>query len=143
LPVPPWVRNVPGYWDWLDRLIIESAGYLDLPALVARPLVRVDGSWAGVVVETQRVHFHDGTFLSFHVVATEDFQLDSYSFHFQFDDGRLIWRKDNSPGHEEEVGQLEHIHRESEDKEPEPFPEVDLEEALEEVRQWQADRTMP
>jgi len=39
-------------------------------------------------LKTQRVHFHDGTFLSFHVVATDDFQLDSYSFLFQFDDGR-------------------------------------------------------
>jgi hypothetical protein len=96
--VPPRVRDLPGYWDWLDRLVIESGGYLDLPALTARPLVRRDGSLAGVTVETQRVHFHDGTFLSFHVVATDDFQLESYSFHFQFDDGRLIWRKDNSPG---------------------------------------------
>jgi len=68
-------------------------------------------------LKTQRVHFHDGTFLSFHVVATDDFQLDSYSFLFQFDDGRWIWRKDNSPGHEE-LGQLEHIHRESERRSP-------------------------
>lgn len=142
MTVPPWVRELPEYWDWLDRLVIESGGYLDHPALVVRPLVRRDGSWAGVIVETQRVHFHDGTFLSFHVVATDDFQLDSYSFHLQFDDDRLIWRKDNSPGHDE-LGQLEHIHRESEEKESEPFPEVDLEEALDEVGQWQADQTMP
>jgi hypothetical protein len=143
VPVPHWVLGLEDYWRWLDGLIEASGGYLDRPALDVRPIEATEGQWTGLAVEKQRLQFHDGTFVDITLVIDEDFVPEEYNFHFAAEDVPLIWRKDKHEGHEDQHGRQEHVHIEDEAKEPDPFHEVDLEEALSEIRSWQDDRKMP
>jgi hypothetical protein len=61
-----------------------------------------------------------------------------YSFHFQEDDGTLIWRKDWHICHEDDVGGLAHIHDEPKDPDAvKPFHLVEFDEVLEQVTDYQ------
>jgi hypothetical protein len=143
--VPGWVRTLEDYWLWLERLIDQSGGYLENDVLHVRPIGLSDESsqWTGLEVPKQRVRFHDGTFLDATLVIDQDFVPAEYNFHFARDDGVLIWRKDKHEGHDKQHGRLEHLHLESEEKDPEAFREVDLAEVLDEIRAWQDRGEMP
>jgi hypothetical protein len=135
---PGYVRTLEDYWLWVDTLAGESGGWLDDAALIVRPLEPFPGSgiedWVGLLVSFQRLTFADGSALWFRMNLDDDLVLAAYSFHYQARDDTLIWRKCNGPGHESEVGGRVHIHRNPSDPdEVEPYHEVDLEEALQEV----------
>jgi Family of unknown function (DUF6516) len=138
---PDYVRSLEDYWIWLDRIVDESGGWLEEPALIVRPLEpwpdAEPNDWAGLACEQQRLSFADGSSLSISMVLDTSLALTDYSFHYQDDRGRLIWRKCNRTGHEEEAGRV-HIHRPLRDGERvEPHEEVDLEEALDQVHGYQ------
>jgi hypothetical protein len=136
-------QSLEDYWLWLDQQIAISSGYLeDSPALEVQPLVHAtDQSWVGFEIPRQRLRFHDGTFLELRLRVIEDvtsgIAIAEYHLHYQHRDGTLIWRKDKHAGHEDEHGQLEHIHRLPSEDDPEPYDEVDLREAIEEIWAYQ------
>jgi Family of unknown function (DUF6516) len=138
--MPPYhVQNPHDYGLWLDQLIGRSPGYLD-PGLypVVDVLVHVLGDVLGAGVPRQRLRFHDGTSLYFEIVVDADLEPVKYSFHFQRDDGTLIWRKDWHIGHEDDVGGLAHIHDEPQDPDAaKPFHLVEFDEVLEQVADYQ------
>jgi len=142
--LPGYVSSLEDFWLWLEREIDGSGGWLSDTALRVRPITaRLDEppeNWAGLVIERHRLHFHDGTFLDFHLVVDNDLVPVEYGYHYQGSVKSLIWRKDKHPGHDELPGP-EHIHQNTADPdEAEDYSEVDLAEVLDEVREHQANR---
>lgn len=134
---PGHVRTLDDYFVWLEQLIAASAGFLDEDTLFVYPLEDASGDIKGLRVRQQRINFWDDTFLAFALVVNEELEQVRYSFHYQRRGGAMIFRKDNAhahPGH----AQAPHIHRDA--ARPhliEPYREVDLEEALQEVAEHQ------
>jgi hypothetical protein len=91
----------------------------------------------GLSVPQHRLTFHDGTFLEFNLIIDVDLVPTEYSFHFQVEDGPMIWRKDLHPGHEE-LGGLSHIHSNSDDSNDRTtFHIVEMDEVLGQVEYYQ------
>jgi hypothetical protein len=138
--VPPYhVRNLQDYWLWLDQLLAGRGGYLEPgPHLVVELLADWSGEPVGLTVPRQRLVFHDDTFLSFELTVSDELEPTDYNFHFQ-DGDEFVWRKDMHPGHEPEVGTLEHIHDNPRDEDAvSPFKVVELDEALDQVAGYQS-----
>jgi hypothetical protein len=134
---PPHVSNLEDYWLWLERLIEESGGWLRETALVVEPIGEEPSGpddWQGLIVPQQEVVFGDGSTLTVSMVVDPDLTPTTYSFHFQDVESELVWRKCNRPGHAE--GEY-HIHRAPD--EVAAYPQVDMEEALEQVRSYPAE----
>jgi hypothetical protein len=134
---PPHVATLEEYWVWVENLIPASGGWLAEEPLLVRPIENSDDPdpdlWKGLVIESQRVEFADGSFLQIREVLDELLATVTYSFHHQAKDGSLIWRKDNHPGH---FGRTTtpHIHKKpSNPNRVERYEQVDLEEALQQV----------
>ncbi len=136
---PHHVQSTQDYWLWLDKLIGQSSGYLDGSSyLDVQTLEDLNGEPDGLLIEKQRLRFHDRTFLDFRLHLDEDLNCLWYSYHFQHDGGPFIWRKDRHPGHENEVGE-EHVHADPADENArEKFDYVELDEVLTQVAAHQA-----
>jgi hypothetical protein len=81
-----------------------SGGYLDPgPDPIVDVLIDQSGEEVGVGVPQQRLRFHDDTSLYLEIVVDADLEPMKYSFHFQEDDGTLIWRKNWHICHEDDV----------------------------------------
>jgi hypothetical protein len=132
--VPPGhVRTLDGYWLWLEQLIAASGGYLDDETLFVSLLENAAGRVKALRIRQQRINFWDDTFLAFALVVNETLEQVRYSFHYQRRGGAPVFRKDNVHMHRGHAD-APHIHRDA--ARPyvaEPFDEVDLEEALQEV----------
>lgn len=107
---PGWIEDLDDYLVWLNRLIGDSGAWLDTGILVARDLQALDGTLLAIEVERQPVHFADGSRLEFDLTVSATFELDEYHYIFRALDGRILWRIDKHPGHEDTCGGLSHIH---------------------------------
>lgn len=67
------------------------------------------------------------------MVISAGYNVYEYSYHFLDSSGAFLWRKDKSE-HHPDVGET-HIHR-TEDRGPDPYPEVDLIEVLDEIHAY-------
>lgn len=88
--VSRWTDSLPGEFtvdvtDFTDAAVFEATGTLISSGLVLRVWLQVASSLA----------------------------VEQYRFHVQHPDGRLLWRHDRHPGHEDAPGMrgLEHVHR--------------------------------
>ena len=122
---PGWVTDLDDYWRWLEQVLASSGGYLeddvlrvewypDPEAPSDRPLL--------LRVPRQRLHFHDGRYLDFHLIVTADLEVVSYGYHLAGHGDALLWRLDKHPDH---PGVTEtHVHQG--DGSVASSPEVDL-----------------
>ncbi len=132
---PKHVHTLEEYWTWLEGLIVSAGGWFADAVLMVEPAEEDGDRWLSIKVRPQRVMFANGSFLKIAMTVSEDFEVHSYSFHYQDTDGGLIWRKDNVHGGE-------HIHRPS-PRRIAKFEAVDLEEALQEVTEYIETGTRP
>jgi hypothetical protein len=109
--VPPgWVRDLDDYLNWLNRVIGDFGAWLDTKILLARDALAIDDTLLAVEVERQTVHFADGSRLELDLTVSASLDLDEYHFIYRAPDGRILWRIDKHPGHEDTCGGLCHIH---------------------------------
>lgn len=129
---PGWVIDLDDYWRWLEESLDSTGGFLETAYLVVQPAILDEGGpWLALLVDRQRLRFHDGSYLSFEFVVNDQLELDEYSFHYARADNSIVWRHDKHLGHEKDDGGLSHLHLPSGRV---PEPETDTEAVLEEVR---------
>lgn len=133
---PHYVHDFDQYWTWLETEVTALGGHFEHGALMAAEVLDPVGNVLALNVLRQRVYFYDGTFLEMDFAVDENFLADEYNFHFQHLTDGMIWRKDKHSGN---PAGLTHIHYRLNSHEAEPYKEVDLGEALDEVRQYQSD----
>lgn len=132
--IPGYLRDLDDYWVWIERLIDQSGGYFDGPYLIVEPVsIDDDGRppWLALEIRRQRIRFLDGSYLSFELAVSLDFESLDYSYHYAGADNKLRWRHDKHLGHELEDGGPTHAHladgrRVAED-------DVDLNDVLKEI----------
>jgi hypothetical protein len=105
-----------GGWLQHEPLIVEL-----IPAVGQQELIAIR-------IPQQRLLFHDGSYLDFQALISDELQPETYSYHFATAENELIWRKDKHVGHPH----LTHIHRPPDEREP--YEEVDIEEVIEQIR---------
>jgi hypothetical protein len=138
--VPPfYVQDAHSYGLWIETLLGGTGAHFDHgPYFVFNILVDAFDEEVGLEVPQQRLLFGDGSFLEFDLVVDEELQPVEYSFHFQEVDGRMIWRKDLHPGHEEELGAMAHIHNDPNDEDQREFFEVvEVDEVVGQIQEHQ------
>lgn len=136
MTLPPWIDSLGRFHIWIEKLIDESGGYLVNDYLDVQTLGPFESSPVGLLFHNQRLRFWDGTFLEFTILIDAGLEQIDYKFHYQGRDQEFIWRKDKHEGHDE-IG-LTHIHDVPNDPAHcRPYPEVNLQEALEQVRRTQ------
>jgi hypothetical protein len=114
------VRDLDGYWEAVERAVEASGGFLTDSYMRAQPLANV------LLVEQQRLHFHDGSFLDFAMsIRGDDLTLIGYTFHYARWDGQLVWRYDNHrSGHEAEDGGRTHLHLPNDVRKPDEGTDI-------------------
>lgn len=134
--LPGWVTGLDDYWRWAEQLFESLGGWLDEGFLSveliaedeadphSRPLV--------LDVDRQRLHFADGSYLSFEFSIDADLSSLGYSFHYARADGTLVWRYDKHEGHEADDGVDTHVHLGAENKRL-PSDEIDIGQVVEYV----------
>jgi hypothetical protein len=107
---PPYVRNLIAAVDYLP-LWAETIGGVVLDGLDVTEVFE-DAELVAVEVARFRIGFDaHGTVLSVGLAIAADLATPWYSFDLRRQDGRLLWRHDNHPGHEaEHAGKLTHVH---------------------------------
>jgi Family of unknown function (DUF6516) len=141
LGVPFHVRSLEDYSLWLEKLVDQAGGYLEHgPYLEIELILDIFEEAIGLRIREARLRFHDGTVLVLRLVIDGDLNPVEYNFHFQDEDGRMTWRKDKHEGHEADMdGREEHIHNRPDDPvHREPFDEVHIDEALEQIAAHQS-----
>jgi hypothetical protein len=143
LPAPAHVTDLEAYQTWLDQIIDESGGHLEPFVLVVEQELDEDDRATLLVVPPQRLTFWDGTVLVMSFVVDEYRTVVKYTFHYMREDGTLIWRKDNVHRHRGHRDQA-HLHRRpGQDHFAESYRDVDPDEALGEVREYQHTGAIP
>jgi hypothetical protein len=132
------LKDLHDYLYWFSEQLESSGGELDRDILeYTYPLGDDEDYPSRLYIAEHRLTFWDGTYLTFRVTVNDDLISVTYNFDLRTPDNRLVFRKDKQPGHEREVGGLEHIHRNpSDEDEVEPYPEVDLEDVLDQISSW-------
>src|SRR2546430_1826137 len=107
---PPYVRNLSAAVDYLP-LWAETIGGGVLYGLDAPQGFGAAELVAGEVARFRIGFDAHGTVLSVGLDIAADLATPWYSFDLRRQDGRLLWRHDNHPGHEaEHAGKLTHVH---------------------------------
>ena len=120
-----------GYGAWLmSKLAVERA-IADDGALRA---VKIGPNSALVLEDTHRLDFT----IWIDATATQT----RYFFAFVTPEG-VLWRKCMHEGHEDEADGLTHLHCPQAGRETRPYPEIDLQEALNEAYDYIGTRTVP
>lgn len=140
--LPHHVESIADYCEWLEQLVTNAGGYFEDDTLLLEPLVDATGQERAFHFPVQRVLFWaDGSFLAVRMFLTDDLDLTDFSFHYMTAHGRVIWRKDNVHGGR--GGRRPHLHLPPEHSRHRRFGDVDLEEALGEVSDYQRDGRLP
>ena len=140
--LPHHVESLADYCEWLEQIVTNAGGYFEDDTLLVEPLVDASGIELAYNFPVQRVLFWaDGSFLTVRMFLTADLDMTDYSFHYMTSHRLLIWRKDNVHGGRS--GRRPHLHLPPERRRHRRFGEVDLEEALAEVSDYQRDGRLP
>jgi hypothetical protein len=137
--VPPaYVHSLDDYWRWFYLHLDYSGGWLQHEPLqveiIPDPVTMDPHELVAIRLPSQRLLFHDGSFLDFRLLVNDQLEQEEYSYHFASADDDLIWRKDKHPGH----AHLTHIHRPPNEREP--YEEVDIEEVIDQIRKHFGDQ---
>lgn len=140
--LPHHVESLTDYCEWLQQLVTNAGGHFENETLLVEPLVDAAGRERAYIFPVQRVLFwSDESFLAIRMFLTDELDLTDYSFHYMTSHRRVIWRKDNVHGGRS--GGRPHLHLPPESGRHRRFGEVDLEEALGEVSDYQRDGRLP
>ncbi len=131
---PGWVHSFYDYWVWAERLLEQTGGWLDDAFLAVDVLLEDEDDQASpplaLHIQRQRLHFPDGSYLSFALAVNDDLEAIDYSFHYALANDEIVWRYDKHLGHEDEDGGDTHVHL-GPDERRRPYREVGLGEVLE------------
>ena len=135
LPAPRRFRTLDEYLRWFERLVERSGGALQDPPLKWNFAYTSSGRLRGLVIYRQQLHFGDGTVLVFSAFVNSQLDCPDYSYHYQSEDGELIWRFDKHGGH----GRMPpHVHNDpSHPDRRTSCDEVDLGDVLMRVNEYQ------
>ncbi len=133
---PGYISTLEHYWVWLEKEIVSAGAQVvgqwgDL--LVVEPIPAIDDEWTGLAVPFQRLVL-GAVQLDFRFTIDAAFQPLTYTYQLWDTGHQFLWRKDKGPGHDE-LGPA-HIHRGYPEAAPVPFPEVELDEILEEIHDY-------
>jgi hypothetical protein len=134
---PHWVREPWRYWEWLDRLVTESGGFLAGQDVIAPEIVTTDDeepdsdgtNWDLLVVFPHILNFYDGRFLKFETTVNADLNQINYAYHYGEIGGDIIWRACMNDHRIDEIGSSTHLHLSREDNVM-ASGEVDLDDAI-------------
>lgn len=135
---PGWIPDLYAYWQWLERQVRESGGYLAardyLQPDAYYPTEDPDDTHIEVLdIRDHRLIFYSGHFLKFTITANSDLEVIFYEYHFAEIGGErpTIWRACKNGHREEQLDSATHVHVGEETVLP--SGEVDFDEAIQAV----------
>lgn len=140
--LPEWVESVPALLAWLEDVGAESGGELIQPDHIGIYKAGIrEGPDLGDVevlyIDDHRVRFATGVLIFGMVIeatiAHEYLEVLEYNFHYQDEQGVLVWRYDKHSGHEDVAGGVCHVHL-GDDDNIKPSPEVNMDDVVAIIR---------